>query len=96
MVGPSFTLFSGGFAMALYALFILASDLGRLKLGVFRILGQNALAGYVLHHLVEHTMLGVVPKDSPLWWVLTGLTIFMVISVGFVAYLDRNKIHLKL
>jgi predicted acyltransferase len=95
MVGPSFTLFAGGFAMTLYGLFIVGVDLMGGRLGVFRILGQNALAAYVLHHLIEHGMLEIVPKDSPLWWVLTALAIFMVTSISFIAYLDRNKIHIK-
>ena len=39
-----FTLFSSGFALAVYAIFFLISDLGNRQLGFLRTLGRNALA----------------------------------------------------
>ncbi len=96
VVTLTFTLFSTGFAFALFGLFVLACDLGGWRLELFRMLGQNPLAAYILHYPVAKTVLSMVPKDAPMWWCLIGLVIFMTITMLFVRYLDRNKMFLRL
>src|SRR5262249_35077919 len=63
----SFLTFGAGLSLSLYALFILACDVGSLRLGIFRTLGSNALAGYIIHSLVADAVKPFAPKDSPLW-----------------------------
>jgi hypothetical protein len=96
IVSPSFTLFSTGFAFALYGLFVLACDRAGWRFEMFRMLGQNPLAAYILHHPIERTIRALVPKDSPLPWCLIGLAVFFTLTLLFVRFLDRHKLYLRL
>jgi predicted acyltransferase len=96
IVTTSFALFASGFSMASLALFVVVSDIGGTTLGLLRTFGQNPLAAYFLHHAVEVAVLGIVPKDSPLWWCLTGLALFYVVTYTFVRFLERQGCYIRL
>lgn len=91
-----FVLFSLGFASAVYSLFILACDIGPVRLGVFRTFGQNPLATYVIHHSVEESLLTIVPHDSPLWWCMVGIVVFFGITYLFIRALEKQRIYIRL
>jgi predicted acyltransferase len=88
--------FGAGFGLAVYALFVQACDVWPLSLGIFRTLGTNALAGYILHDLVSAAVKPFVPRDSPLWWVWVGFAVFLAICYVFLRYMEKHKLHLKL
>ncbi len=96
VVSASFVFFSSGFALSLYGLFVIGCDIWNWNLGIFRTFGQNPLAAYLIHHLVTHTTLSVVPKDSSLAWVLTGLVTSFGITYLFVRYLEKRGLYLRL
>ena len=88
--------FGAGLSLAVYALFVLACDVGRFQLGVFRTLGTNALAGYILHDLVNNAIAPFAPRDSPLWYVLAMLGVSLGICYVILRYLEKHRLFLKL
>ena len=145
VVSLPFTLFSSGFALALFAIFVPVFDLWSLdshsrlippylayamlffealalkslspyspawagvasvalgtlillavRLNMFRTLGQNPLAAYIIHHMVEGAVLSVVPKDALFWYGSIGLAVFFLISYEFVRYLEKQGFYLRL
>jgi predicted acyltransferase len=93
---PSYLIFATGFALAVYVLFILACYLGPVRIGLFRTFGQNALAAYIIHFLVDRAVTPWVPYDSPWWFALIGFGIFFGISYLLTRYLEKNGIFLRL
>jgi peptidoglycan/LPS O-acetylase OafA/YrhL len=63
---------------------------------VFRTFGQNALAAYLIHHLVLVSIRPLVPDNSPLWYCLLGFALFFGITYLFVRQLEKQGIYLRL
>jgi predicted acyltransferase len=91
-----FNLFSSGFALAVYALFVLVSDLARWQIGFFRTLGTNALAAYILHELVGNAVDVFAPKDSPPGWVAACFAVYVGITYLFVRHLEKHGIFIRM
>jgi predicted acyltransferase len=92
----SYLTFGAGFALAVYGLFVLACDVGRWQLGFFRTLGTNALAGYIIHGLVNAAVKPFVPRDSPLWYVFAGCGVSIAICYLLLRGLEKQRLFLKL
>jgi len=92
----SYQTFAAGFALAVYALFVLACDRGRLRVGLFATLGSNALAAYLIHDLVGDAIKPYAPRDAPLWFVVAAFGLFLAVCYLFVRHLEKNRIFLRL
>ena len=91
-----FNLFSSGFALAVYAIFVLFSDLAGWQVGFFRTFGQNALAAYVLHEMVGAAVRAFAPQDSPVWWVGIAFTVYVGITYLLVRHLEKSGIYIRM
>ena len=92
----SYQTFAAGFATAVYAGFVLASDVGRLRLGLFRTLGRNALVAYLLHPMVASAFNPYLPQDAPAPFVAAGFLLEFGLTYAFLRFLEKNGLFLKL
>ena len=92
----SYLTFAGGLSLCVYVLFYIACDIWGWQLGVFRTLGVNALAGYVLHEIVGSAVKPWIPHDAPGWYVTAGFLVFFGIVWLFLRHFEKNKIYLRL
>jgi predicted acyltransferase len=92
----SYQTFGAGFSLAVYALFVALSDLGRLRIGLFRTFGRNALAAYILHDLVAGATKPYAPPDSPLGFALTAFAVYFGVTYLFVRHLENDQIFIRL
>ena len=92
----SYLTFSSGFSFAVYALFVWLVDQKQKRWELFAVLGQNALAGYIIHSWVADAFSPFGPKDSPLWWALLLFSAYFYVSYRVVRYLNQHKMFLRL
>ena len=62
----------------------------------FVTLGQNALAAYVLHEIVNGAVRVFAPDDSPLWWIVTTFAVYVGITYMFVRHLEKHGIFIRM
>ena len=91
----SYLTFSAGFSLAVFAVFVLASDRGGLRLGLFRTFGTNALAAYVIHNLVNGAVKPYAPHDAPGWYVTAAFLLSFGISYGLVRGLEKQGVTIR-
>lgn len=92
----SYHVFAAGLSLALFGAFYVACDLWGWRLGLFRTLGTNALAAYVLHGIVGNAVERFMPEDSPAWYVAAGFAVYFGVTYLFLRKLERDGIYLKL
>jgi predicted acyltransferase len=96
MVTPSYVFCATGFCLIVNACFMLLCDLGSVRIGIFRTLGQNALAAYIIHEVVAKAVQVFAPADSPVWWMWSAFAVFCWITYLFVRHLEKSGIYLRL
>ena len=88
--------FGAGVSLFVYALFVVACDIGTMQIGILRTFGTNALAGYILHDLVNGAVKPFVPRDAPLWFVFVGFGVSLGICYLVLRSMERQRLFLKL
>lgn len=92
----SYLTFASGFSFAAYAAFVWLVDQKQKRWELFAVLGQNALAGYIVHGWVDDAFKPFGPKDAPLWWVVLLFSLHFYTSYRVVRYLNEHKMFLRL
>jgi predicted acyltransferase len=92
----SYITFATGFSLLVLALFVWLCEVKGFRWGYLDLLGQNALAGYIIHGLVEEPIKPFLPKDSPGWYVLTMFAVYLLIITLFLRYMAKHKLYLRM
>jgi predicted acyltransferase len=92
----SYQTFAAGFALAVFVLFYLACDRLGGQIGVFRTLGTNALAAYILGGTVEVTVKALLDRDAAAWQVAVGFAGFFATAYLLVVLLEKRGLILRL
>jgi hypothetical protein len=92
----SYLTFAAGFSLAILALFVWLCDLRHWEWSVFRTFGQNALAGYLVHDIIDDQVSPFAPYDAPLWYIASMILVYFFLIWIVMRYLERNKLYLKL
>ncbi|TWT37153.1 hypothetical protein KOR34_21000 [Posidoniimonas corsicana] len=92
----SYQVFAAGFSLAVFLLFYVGCDLYGWRIGVLCTFGANALAAYVLHMMVDHSVKSFMPRDAPEWYMWGGRAVFIGATYLLVRSLELRAIYLKL
>ena len=92
----SYLTFGAGFSMLLFAAFVWACDVKRFALAPLRTLGSNALAGYVLHMVLDWIAKPLLSPDWPPWSCAASLGLFLACCYLGVRALEKRGIFLRL
>lgn len=92
----TYPLFGAGVSLVVLALFVLACNVYRFRVGVFETFGTNALAAYLIHGLVFASVKPLTPRDAPLWYVSVMCAFALGLCYAFVRHLQKSGLFLKL
>jgi hypothetical protein len=92
----SYLTFAAGFSLAVFVLFYLACDRRGWQLGVFRTLGKNALAGYILHGALEEAVKPWIPRDAEWWLVAAGFGVTFGTTFLVLWLMERKNIFIRM
>ena len=92
----SYLTFGGGFSMLLLAAFMWACDVKRFALAPLRTFGSNALAGYVLHMVLDWSFNPWLSRDWPPWACGIALALFLACCYLGIRVLEKRGIFLRL
>ncbi|RIK85065.1 MAG: hypothetical protein DCC67_04530 [Planctomycetota bacterium] len=92
----SYHVFAAGLSLAVYGLFYLACDVAGWQLGLFRTLGVNALAGYVLHDLIGRAMDPLLDRDAPPGLLAGYFLAYFALVYAVLRVMEWRRIYLRI
>jgi hypothetical protein len=99
----SYLTFSAGFSLLVFTIFVWLADVRGVRLGVFRTLGVNALAGYMLADVVEpitkRLMILVgspVANESPVPTVLAAFAVHFALIYLVLRLMEWRKVYFRM
>jgi hypothetical protein len=91
----SYVTFTAGFSLLLFAIFLWLCDQKKLQLGVFRTLGTNSLAAYLLSDVATWFVDPWIAKTAELSHVITAFLCFSGFVYGVCQILEARKIYIR-
>jgi predicted acyltransferase len=91
----SYTTFAAGCSLLLFAIFLWVCDQKKLQLGVFRTLGTNSLAAYLLSDVAMWIVSPWITETAGLSVVVAGFLCFFGIVYGICRGLEARKIYIR-
>ena len=91
----SYTTFAAGFSLLLFAIFLWISDQKKLQLGVFRTLGTNSLAAYILSDVAMWLVSPWIKQTASLGVVIVAFLCFSGIVYGVCRILEAKGIYIR-
>jgi predicted acyltransferase len=88
--------FGTGLSLVLYAGFVWAGDVRGFQIGVWRTLGSNALAGYMIHGVACWGFIALLSRKAPWGTVLPLFLAYLVICYGSVRVLEWKRIYWRI
>ncbi len=92
----SYLTFGAGFGLAVLGLFVFACDGRHWQSSLLCTLGNNALAAYILHDVVNNGIRRFIPEDSPLWLIFSGFTLSLLLCTAILRWMEHRKLFLTL
>lgn len=92
----SYLTFAAGLSLALYAAFVWLCDLRGKSLSLFKDLGANAFAAYIIHLTVMETFDRFGPKDAPLWYAVAFTLVGGYLSLRMTRWCNDRGLFLRL
>jgi predicted acyltransferase len=92
----SYLTFAAGFSLAVFVLFYVACDRLGWRVGLFRTLGTNALAAYILGGAAEVAIKPFIARDAPWWEVAAGFAVFFGGTWLAIRLLEKKGLMLRL
>ena len=91
----SYTTFTAGCSLLLFAVFLWVCDQKKLQLGIFRTLGTNSLAAYILSDVAMWLVSPWIAETAELSLVIVAFLCFSSIVYGVCRILEARKIYIR-
>ncbi|QDT54577.1 hypothetical protein Pan44_26100 [Caulifigura coniformis] len=92
----SYLTFSAGFSMVVFALFYVACDILGWHSSLFRTLGVNALAGYILHDFTGDLIRQYAPRDCSPITMWGAFAVYFAITWAILRVMEKRGLFFRM